>query len=220
MATTLLRDFILPDPWSTVSGQQQDRTPSAAGQREPAARHPRRPLTLPFLRFQAFVNGLLPECGVAQPYGGVHPDVFQKQRQHVKPLLVRPEHLAFDQFDFLRAEFTVLLLNLGTAPFATLTLDVEFHACASWKDVPWSADHCCGTNKLLHDPFHRPAVGRIGEAPGRLAVRVSLLPGHRTILRPMIGDAPAIYRFTGMPGLPGGGNRADPHAPAPFLRGI
>src|SRR6185437_12377338 len=75
-------------------------------------------LTFRFLRLQVFVNGLLPEVGVAQPNGSVHPDVFQKQRQHVEPLLVRPEHPAFDQFDFLRAQVTVFLLDLGTVPLA------------------------------------------------------------------------------------------------------
>src|SRR5258708_27302055 len=88
-------------------------------------------LSTPFLRLQAVVNRLLPEGGVAQSDGGIHSDVFQKQRQHVEPLLVRPEHLAFDQFDLLWAEVVVLLLNLGTTPLATLTLNVEFHYWAS-----------------------------------------------------------------------------------------
>jgi hypothetical protein len=59
---------------------------------------------------------LLPQCGVAQADGGVNPDVFQKQRQHGKPLLVRPEHPTVDQVDLLLAEYPVLLLGLGTAP--------------------------------------------------------------------------------------------------------
>src|SRR5579883_3351764 len=85
-----------------------------------------------FLRLQAFVNGLLPQRRVAKPYGGVHPDIFQQKCQHVEPLLVIPKHFAFDQFDLLRAELMVLLLDLGTAPLPTLTLDVEFHTCASF----------------------------------------------------------------------------------------
>jgi hypothetical protein len=92
------------------------------------------------LRFQAFVNRLFPESRIAQPYGGVHADVLQKERQHVETLLVVPKHLALDQFDLLRALCVVLLFDLRSAPLPTMTLNVEFHACAPFKSLQADVD--------------------------------------------------------------------------------
>jgi hypothetical protein len=38
---------------------------------------------------------------------------------------------ALDHFDFLWAQLMIFLLNLSTAPLATVTLNVEFHVCVS-----------------------------------------------------------------------------------------
>jgi hypothetical protein len=63
-----------------------------------------------------FVNGLLPQCGVAQSDGRVHSDVFEEQPQHVEPFLIRPEHPALDQLDLFWTEFMVFLLDLVASP--------------------------------------------------------------------------------------------------------